>query len=103
MDRKDPWPDCPDPDMVFGTAMLLLEGFEPDGWCVTRSPDGSASYISPRGKLARATVSALVQFFTAVVRDYYEDRRWSAAHIEKVARKWKNEFLLWVWEERDGP
>lgn len=100
--RKDPWPSCPQPDVLFGSAMLLVSPFEPKGWSVTRNPDGSAAYIVPRGKYARATVDAIVSFFIAVVENYYGHRRWSKRHIEKVARKWKNEFLLWVWETRDG-
>ena len=102
MDRKDPWPDCPEPDMLFGTAMLLLDGFAPDGWSVTHNPNGSVAYITPRRPHARATVLAIVRFFTAVVKQYYEHRNWSDRHIDKVARKWKNQFLIWVWEERDN-
>ena len=99
--RKNPWPDCPDPDTLFGTTMLLLKGFEPDGWSVTRDPDGSVTYISPRRRNARATVMAIVNFFTEVIRNAYPHRRWSERHIEMLARKWKNQFLLWVWDERE--
>lgn len=100
--RKDPWPSCPEPDALFGHAVLVVSPIEPSGWSVTRDPFGSITYIAPRRRNARACVAALISFFEGEVRRFYGDRGWRQPHINKVARKWKNEFLLWLWEVRDG-
>lgn len=99
--RKDAWPSPPDPDGLFGRALLICGPVPPTGWAITRAPDRTAIYITPRGRDARAFVDRVVDFFWREVVKEHRARNWRFYHERKVAQKWKNDFMLWLWEIRD--
>ena len=66
-----------------------------------RNRDGRVIYAVARGIAARAFQQDVIVMFAEDVRLRYRIREWSRGHCEMVARKWKNEFFKWMWEQID--
>jgi hypothetical protein len=96
------WPHCPEPDILFGKCVLLCGPIPPQGWSVTRHPNGSAKYVTPRSRDARAFHKKVIEFFKDESLRRYEHRKWSIRHHYNLGRRWKNEFYLWIWELKDA-
>lgn len=99
--RNSPWPRPHDPEHLFTKALLAHGPMPPDGWSLTRGVNGKVIYVVARGKPARVFMKDVTSMFATEVRSRYAIKKWSANHCYKVGQSWKNEFLLWIWEQID--
>ena len=69
---------------------------------MTRSAGGKASYVVAGSKETGAFVRDVVGLFASEVKCRYAVKKWSPTHCHRVGQMWKNEFMLWIWEQIDG-
>jgi hypothetical protein len=99
--RSDPWPDCPEPEHLFGKAVLLYGPIPDEGWSITRHPDGSVKYVNAAKRPARRFKDKVVQVMLDDINRRYSVRGWSHNHRHRLACKWKNQFFRWLWRQVD--
>jgi hypothetical protein len=99
--RLNCWPDCPQPEEMFAAALLVHGPYPEKGWSVRRDREGDPYYVHPYRPETTAFTRKIVCFFMEDIHKRYSNRKWSAHHQEKVARRWKNAFHIWVREKID--
>lgn len=100
--QSDAWPSCPEPEVMFGKALLLYGPIPEKGWRITRNAANQVTSIYGRGREARALCAEAEKLFYEDIKKRYSVRNWKDTHMRMVAKMWKNEFLWWVWDEIDN-
>ena len=83
---------------------MLLHGPMPsEGWKLTRGANGKVIYVVARSKDAqRFQRDATKLFAEEVMRRELGRTQWCQRHCQNVGKMWKNQFMLWIWEQIDA-
>ena len=94
------YPDPPNAEISFMKALLIYGPMPDKGWRIQSYYEGRTLSVEPRSIRTKVIVSGLIRFFMAEVHKLPESGKWTPFHIERVARHWKNQFLVWLWDNR---
>ena len=89
------WPRVPDAESVFPMC-LMFAGPPPEKWWKTTK----YGKYPVTGTPASTWHQEVIGFFRKEVNRVFP-RKYTSQRREMLARKWKNEFYLWLWKEID--
>ena len=86
---------------MFAKALLIYGPLPGTGFRLQRDGHGRVTYVTARGSEAKQFSHDVQALFREDIKRRYAIRKWSSGHVARVAKMWKNDFLIWIWDEID--